>query len=695
MILYIAWRMILAYNKIQGLSIFFSIKKDQFRSMFQKILIANRGEIACRIIRTAQRMKIATVAVYSEIDVNALHVKLADESVCIGPAVSSESYLNYDRIIQAATATSAQAVHPGYGFLSEDAEFAERLIQAGFVFIGPSPEAIRIMGDKQLAKTTMEAAGVPVVPGFHDGQDYAKLEKAARRIGLPVLIKASAGGGGKGMRLVENWDQLKDALTSAQREAQSSFGDNRVFLEKYLANARHIEVQILFDQFGEGVYLFDRDCSIQRRHQKVIEEAPADLSPAIRQQIYQTALQSGKAIGYCNAGTIEFLVDEQEHFYFMEMNTRLQVEHPITELITGLDLVEWQLRIAAGEPLALKQNQLKINGHAIEARLYAENPESNFMPSAGHLKYVRFPQEQLSAVRIDTGIQTDDQVSIYYDPLLAKLISWGKDRAEAIQHLQDILNNTVVFGIHTNWLLLNRIIKDPDFLQRKITTHYLNDKLSALLTEEQSSAPGFVLVIASLAILRQRQAESQSLQDFENDSNSPWLIQDGWRLNGAAKTLVTFWEGSQIHSIRLQKNDTGWILEWNDKKFQATIHWLDSFSTKLIIDHQHYSATVILEDQRLNIFTDARQWIFSLRKPNQTHAEAVNKKSLNAPMPGTLIEIYVQPGEKVTTGQRLLIIEAMKMEHALIAPRDAQIDSVFYKPGDRVQEGVELITFTD
>ncbi|MBS0351532.1 MAG: ATP-grasp domain-containing protein, partial [Proteobacteria bacterium] len=315
--------------------------------MFQKILIANRGEIACRIIRTARKMGITTVAVYSEIDAKALHVSLADESVCIGSATSSDSYLNYERIIQAAQATSAQAVHPGYGFLSEDAEFAEQLVQAGLIFIGPSPEAIRIMGDKQLAKSTMEAAKVPVVPGFHDASNYAALEKAAHRIGLPVLIKASAGGGGKGMRLVEQWDQLKDALDGAQREAQSSFGDNRVFLEKYLGQARHIEVQILFDQLGNGVYLFDRDCSIQRRHQKVIEEAPAQLAPVTRQQISQTALQAGKAIGYVNAGTIEFLVDEHENFYFMEMNTRLQVEHPITELITGLDLVEWQLRIAA------------------------------------------------------------------------------------------------------------------------------------------------------------------------------------------------------------------------------------------------------------------------------------------------------------------------------------------------------------
>ncbi len=661
--------------------------------MFKKILIANRGEIACRIIRTAKKMGIRTVAVYSEIDAKALHVQMADESVGIGPAVSAASYLDSEKIVHAAQITHAEAIHPGYGFLSEDSEFAERLHQAGLIFIGPPAEAIRIMGDKNLAKSTVVAAGVPVVPGYHAEKiDLTAMKQAVQKIGLPVLIKASAGGGGKGMRLVEKLEQLAEAVQSAQREAQASFGDSRIFVEKYLAHARHIEVQILFDQYGKGIHLFDRDCSIQRRHQKVIEEAPAiNLSESTRLQMVNTALRAGEAIHYCNAGTIEFLLDEDESFYFMEMNTRLQVEHPITEMITGLDLVEWQLRIAAGEHLTLNQTDIKIHGHAVEARLYAENPQNNFMPSAGTLRFLQLPDEQLPAIRVDSGVQMHDKVSIYYDPLLAKLVAWGENRPRAIKILQQILNNTAVVGIQTNWTLLNRIAHNPDYLKGKITTHFIADHPALLESPSIAELPDEVIVAACLTILKKQQAELQQFQQQSTDPDSPWFKHDNWRLNQTSSSVITLWQGGKLLSdqprrwqINVSISNSGWRLQWDEHVVELTAQ-----------NRQEVSALVFPEENQITVFYSGNQWLFSLTNPAATADASQATGNLHAPMPGTLIEICVEPGQAVTAGQRLLVMEAMKMEHALVAPRDGKIQTIFYKPGDRVNEGTELIAFTN
>lgn len=651
--------------------------------MFNKILIANRGEIACRIIKTAKKLNIGTVAIYSEIDLNALHVQLADESYCVGAAPSIASYLNREKIIAIAQLAQAEAIHPGYGFLSEDDEFAEKCQQAGLIFIGPSPQAIRMMGDKTLAKTTMVAAGVPVVPGYDgDTTDFDALKKAAQKIGLPILVKASAGGGGKGMRLVENLDQLKEAVQGAMREAQASFGDSRVFLERYLARSRHIEVQILFDQHGHGVHLFDRDCSVQRRHQKVIEEAPAPgLKESTRQKMAQTALRAGEAINYCSTGTIEFLVDENENFYFMEMNTRLQVEHPVTEMITGLDLVEWQLRIAAGEKLTLKQADIKARGHAIEARLYAENPQKNFMPSAGRLEFFALPQVLSANNRVDTGFRTGDKVSIYYDPLLAKIIAWGENRLTAIQNLQKLLHEVVAVGIYTNWSFINRIISNPAFIQEKITTHFIAEQQSLLLTASPNP-PDFVLAIACLAILKQQQANLLLQKDNNEDALSPWFIADGWRLNQAAQHIVSFWQHDKNWQIPVAGYAETWQADWRD----------DNYLTVTLGDEK-IAAIVFNQDNDIHIFCAGEQWLFSQLNPTISAATTQTGHGLKAPMPGTVIQIDVQPGQTVTAGQRLLVMEAMKMEHSLLAPQSGVIQTIHCQSGSQVNEGVQLITF--
>jgi 3-methylcrotonyl-CoA carboxylase alpha subunit len=622
--------------------------------MIKKLLIANRGEIACRVIRTAKKMGIRTVAIYSEIDANALHVQMADESYCVGSAASADSYLNGKKIIQVAKAAQVDAIHPGYGFLSEDAEFAQLCQEAGLIFVGPSAEAIRIMGDKNLAKNTMVQAKVPVVPGYDiDAVD----------IQFPVLVKASAGGGGKGMRVVEKASELAAAAESARREAQASFGDSRIFLEKYLATARHIEVQILFDQYGHGLYLFDRDCSVQRRHQKVIEEAPAPgLTESTRQKMADTALRAGAAIQYCGVGTIEFLVDENANFYFMEMNTRLQVEHPVTEMITGLDLVEWQLRVAGGEKLTLQQQDIKKRGHAIEARLYAENPSNHFMPSAGILRYFQLPSSETPAIRVDSGFQTGDEISVYYDPLLAKLIAWGEDRQKAIRILQSMLQETAVVGIHTNWALLNRLITHPDFITGQPTTHFIADHQTQLLAKS-GEMPAYVMTIAGLALLKQQQTEYQPDSQQNSDIFSPWLLADGWRQNGRATPIVSFWEPAHSRWLTIRLNEE---------------------------ENRH--AIVFIEDNQISVFCDGEQWSLYLLNPREAEAGGASAEGkLQAPMPGTIVEIYVKPSQTVAAGERLLVMEAMKMEHSLLAPRPGAIRSILCKTGDRVNQGAILI----
>lgn len=663
--------------------------------MFKKLLIANRGEIACRIIKTAQKMHIHTVAVYSEIDANALHVQMADESVCIGPAASALSYLDGEKIIRAALETKAEAIHPGYGFLSEDAEFAQRCEQIGLIFVGPSAAAIRRMGDKSLAKMTMLAANVPVVPGYQEDEiDLAAFKTASQKIGLPVLIKASAGGGGKGMRLVESLDQLENALQSARREAEASFGDSRVFLEKYLSHARHIEVQILFDQYGKGVYLFDRDCSVQRRHQKVIEEAPAyRLSKKTRQRMAETALRAGAAIQYKSTGTLEFLVDEHENFYFMEMNTRLQVEHPVTEMITGLDLVEWQLRIAAGEPLALEQDAIQEHGHAIELRLYAENPQNNFMPSAGTLRFFQLPTESSSAIRVDSGFSQGDGVSIYYDPLLAKLIAWGKNRASAIKTLAKMLSETAVIGIHTNWEMLNHIINNAAFVKGNVSTHFIDEQRKNLLFNGSEPSER-VLAAACLALLKQQMQKLQQWRLQSMDAESPWFHHDGWRLfNSDPSIIISMWTHEKYWQISYKRAGKNIILTWENHEQTVLAEWQDDYNFYLFYQDQKIPAISFIEDNQLTVFCNAKRWEFFLQNPAQPEMNTASSREIYSPMPGTLIEICVQPGQSVAAGERLLIMEAMKMEHTLIAPHPGKIKEIFFSAGDWVKEDSLLLAF--
>jgi 3-methylcrotonyl-CoA carboxylase alpha subunit len=665
--------------------------------MFKKILIANRGEIACRIIKSAHKLGIHVVAVFSEIDADALHVKWADEAYPLVGDSSLKTYLNAEQIIHITKQAAVEAIHPGYGFLSENADFAELCQQQGLIFIGPSPQAIRAMGDKVLAKTIMEKAGVPVVPGFHGNcQDRTKIQEMAEKIGYPVLIKASAGGGGKGMRLVENAAMLIDAVEAARREAQSSFGNNKIFLEKYLIGARHIEAQILFDQSGHGLYLFNRDCSIQRRHQKIIEEAPAiGLSADTLKKMETTALTAAKAIQYVNAGTIEFLIDKQENVYFMEMNTRLQVEHPVTEMITGIDIVAWQIRIAFGEQLNLHQPDLKIQGHAIEARLYAENPEQDFIPSAGVLNCFRFPEEKSDEFRIDTGFCEGDKVSIFYDPLLAKIIVWGKNRSVAITKLQHYLKKIMIIGPSTNLSLLYRIAKNPDFIDGFVSTQFLEEHASTLLQGVQKISPE-VILLTSLALQYCQEKEQKCFRIQSEDSFSPWSLKDGWRLNTNASQILFFFKEDQTWKVEINTINDVIHVKWQDHHYQTSfceIQELKSFiSLTIQLDSQMISAFIFNQRDEIIIFYEGEYFTFSTTPPKSQQILS-NSKELLAPMPGTIIETAVSPEQAVFSGDKLFVIEAMKMEHVLTATCAGVIQSVFFQTGDRINAGALLLTF--
>ncbi len=666
--------------------------------MFEKILIANRGEIACRIIKTAKKLGISVVAIFSDIDAHALHVKLADEAYPLGGNELSDTYLNSKKIIAIAKQAGVEAIHPGYGFLSENADFAELCVQNGIVFVGPSSAAIQSMGDKVIAKKIMEEAGVPVTPGVHEEtENIEKLKQLAKKIGFPILVKASAGGGGKGMRLVEKIDDLADAVTSAAREAESSFGNSKIFIEKYITQARHIEAQILFDQHGKGVFLFTRDCSIQRRHQKIIEEAPAiHLSTNTLKKIEKTALKAGKAIGYINAGTIEFLVDEKENFYFMEMNTRLQVEHPVTEMITHIDLIEWQLRIAVGESLSIGQSDLKIDGHAIELRLYAENPEENFMPSTGFLKYYQFPYGELTKLRIDTGFAEGDQISTFYDPLLAKIIVWAKDREAAIQTLRNYLKKIAIVGVKTNLNLLYRILSHPNFGADNLSTQFLEKHLSDLIRLEHKIPPE-VIVFTSIALLNFKQIEKNRFTAQNKDNFSPWLLKDNWRLNQAdASRFVIFFKEEKIFKVIVSVENGHFHFQWDNNHFIAT-SYSEEYPTITMQVHtreiSHQISALIFQDlEEIFVFYEATIYSFSRI---QTHLQAISSglKDLVAPMTGKLMQMHVSVGQTVVKGEKLLVIEAMKMEHVLTASQPGKIKSICFQKGDRVNAGSLLLSF--
>jgi 3-methylcrotonyl-CoA carboxylase alpha subunit len=680
--------------------------KDTETPMFTKILIANRGEIACRVAATARRLGILTVAVYSDADAAAKHVAACDEAVAIGPAAAQDSYLRGERIIAAALATGAQAIHPGYGFLSENAGFAEACAAAGLVFIGPPPAAIRAMGSKSAAKALMERASVPLVPGYHGaGQHPELLQHEANRIGYPVLIKASAGGGGKGMRVVERAGEFQAALASCQREALSSFGDAQVLVEKYLQRPRHIEIQVFADSIGGCVYLHERDCSVQRRHQKVLEEAPAPgMSPERRAAMGSAAVAAARAVGYMGAGTVEFIVDQDGAFYFMEMNTRLQVEHPVTEMITGLDLVDWQLQVAAGAPLPLAQPALAINGHALEARVYAENPDNGFLPSTGLLRHLDLPPHvafepggapgRPASVRIDAGVREGDAISPFYDPMIAKLIVWGPDRDAALARMAHALSGFHVVGLATNVAFLKRLVESPAFAAAELDTGLIERQRDVLFAPP-APAPAAALALAACALLEDERAAAAAGPGMPGD---PWTGSHGWRLNGVARRRLAFADDGGARPVDITYHAHGWTLDTGDARHALALASHDDGRYVVRIDGQRQAGTVRREGNLFHVFMDGRQhalaWSDPLAQPvgGAGAADGAHGR-LTAPMPGKVIAVMASAGQRVAKGAPLVIMEAMKMEHTIAAPCDGVVEEVLYAVGDQVDDGAPLLVF--
>jgi len=689
--------------------------------MFKKILIANRGEIACRVASTARRMAIRTVAVYSDADAHANHVRACDESVYLGGSAPKDSYLRWEKILEAAKATGAEAVHPGYGFLSENEEFAQACADAGLVFIGPPPSAIKAMGLKAESKQLMEKARVPLVPGYHGrDQDPALLQREADRIGYPVLIKASAGGGGKGMRVVEKAGDFAGALASCQREAINSFGDDAVLIEKYVQRPRHIEIQVFGDTQGNYVYLFERDCSVQRRHQKVLEEAPAPgMTEAMRRQMGEAAVAAARAVNYVGAGTVEFIVEQRGDagtsaapgrpkqasapsggsedtpvpsvganmsFFFMEMNTRLQVEHPVTEAITGLDLVEWQLRVASGEALPLKQEQLQIHGHAIEARICAENPDNNFLPATGTLRVYRKPQAtafQRSRVRIDDGVREGGVISPFYDSMIAKLIVHGATREEALARLDLALAQTHIVGVSTNVQFLRGILRTDSFANAKLDTALIERERAVLFDQEPLGLP----LAAAASIARTLLAEAASA------NGDPFSRRDGWQSHGVATRPFEFEFRGEPQSATLRYLHDGALwLQVGDVAGPLVIGSFPSGELELQFGGQRHTLNVYQDEDTAYVFgAEGATRILAIDRlahAGETHAEGGR---LTAPMPGKVVSFAVKAGDKVSRGQPLAVMEAMKMEHTIAAPADGTVEELLYVPGDQVAEGAELL----
>lgn len=658
--------------------------------MINKILIANRGEIACRIIRTAKRLGITTVAVYSEVDAGAQHVIMADEAVLLGPAPATESYLKAELILNIALEMNVDAIHPGYGFLSENADFSEACAKNNITFIGPSAAAIRAMGSKSAAKTIMEKAKVPLVPGYHgDKQDPDFLHQQALNMGYPVLLKAAAGGGGKGMRQVWNDQDFHNALDAAKREAQSSFGDQHMLIEKYLTEPRHVEIQVFCDNHGNGVYLFERDCSVQRRHQKIIEEAPApNMSQDIREQMGEAALKAAKAIAYSGAGTVEFLLDSDGRFYFMEMNTRLQVEHPVTEMITGEDLVEWQIQVANNLPLPKTQAQLTLNGHAFEARIYAEDPDNDFLPQTGTLDYARLPEGE--DIRVDTGVVQGDDVSIYYDPMIAKLIVHGKDRQQALSKLVAALHRYQISGLTTNIDYLLRVAQSDAFAQAQLTTDFV-ERHGVALEKNTNQVNAAEQAVAAFVLLQSKdKLIGNAFSDFA-----------GFRLNHREQRLVQFHIDHHYYEIGATRlsQDT-WLMQVQNEELlvkglthaETAIENVRELYVSVQVGHHRLQLTAAIVGNKLSIFTANRHLKVSL--PTLDYGEddhASSAGGITAPMNGTLVSMLVKAGDKVSKGDIIAIVEAMKMEHALKAPFDATVNECFFAAGERVDGGVILL----
>ena len=629
--------------------------------MFKKILIANRGEIACRIIKTSKSMGVETVAVYSDTDRDALHVKMADQSIYIGPSPASKSYLAIDKLIAAALESGAEAIHPGYGFLSENADFCRQCEEHNITFIGPPLEAIMSMGSKSAAKTIMAKAGVPLIPGYHgDNQDPKTLKKEADDLGYPVLLKAAAGGGGKGMRAVQTEADFDQALDAAKREAMSSFDDDIMLVEKLVLQPRHVEIQVFCDSHQNAVYLFERDCSLQRRHQKVIEEAPAPgMTEKLRQKMGVAAIKAAQAIRYEGAGTVEFLLDSRGEFFFMEMNTRLQVEHPVTEMITGQDLVAWQLSVAAGDPLPCSQDELSITGHAFEARIYAEDPTHDFLPATGTLEVLDPPAEN-NYVRIDTGVLEGDKVSIYYDPMIAKLIVWGKDRAQALNRLTDALAEYHITGVTTNIGFLYNLATSNAFRASAVDTSFIEQNHNEIFRLREADIE-YAAPLAASAVMNLRQSDALNTSQRSSDPNSPWHLTTSW---GLPKPM-----------LRLQIQQCERYLAANDLN-------------NLI------SSTLVVKDEGFDLFTPEGYFNCSEVKPDLgTDDQNTANGSLKAPMHGSVVDLLVGVGDMVKKGDTLVIMEAMKMEHTIVAPADGAVSEFFFERGALVESDVELLAF--
>jgi 3-methylcrotonyl-CoA carboxylase alpha subunit len=654
--------------------------------MFSKILIANRGEIAVRVARTARQLGIASVAVYSSADSQALHVEACDEAFCIGGASASESYLNAARILEVADQCGAEAIHPGYGFLSENAEFARACEAAGIVFIGPPASAIDAMGSKSQAKALMDAAGVPLIPGYHgDNQQADSLAAESRRIGYPQLIKASAGGGGKGMRLVEGEGEFDAALASARREAKAAFGDDKILIERYLRRPRHVEMQIFADDQGNCVHLFERDCSIQRRHQKILEEAPAPgLDDGLRAQIGKAAVNCARAIDYRGAGTVEFLLDEDGSFYFMEMNTRLQVEHPVTEMITRQDLVEWQLRVASGEPLPLQQDQIEMQGHAFEARIYAESPHRDFMPAAGQIKFLQLPGLS-DKVRVDTGVRCGDSIGINYDPMIAKLVVHGGDRDTALSRLAHALRQYQILGPNTNLDFLGALVAIPEFARAEFDTGFIARHHRQLFAEDSEQLRR-ALVLAAAAMLPAFAAPPPA------DDYSPWDLRNHWRMNAASAERIRLLRDGVEHEIFVEQRDRDWHFAYDGHDQRIAGYWIDRQRMRVDLDGERIEFAVLREPGAISLALQGLSIRFDL--PVAVHdadGEAGSTGHPFAPMSGAVVAVPIAPGDKVEMGDSLMIIEAMKMEHAIVAQAPATVSEVLFAVGDQVEEGETLV----
>ncbi|XP_077344021.1 methylcrotonoyl-CoA carboxylase subunit alpha, mitochondrial [Lithobates pipiens] len=692
---------VLQARKLTFGSISLRYASDAGKSKIEKVLIANRGEIACRVMRTAKKMGVQSVAVYSEADRNSMHVSLADEAYLIGPAASQQSYLAMDKIMRVAKSSCAQAIHPGYGFLSENTEFAELCKKENIIFIGPPSSAIRDMGIKSTSKSIMSAAGVPIIEGYHgEEQSDQHLQEQARRIGYPVMIKAVRGGGGKGMRIARSEEEFVEQLESARREARKSFNDDVMLIEKFVDNPRHVEVQVFGDQHGNAVYLFERDCSVQRRHQKIIEEAPGPgISPEVRRKLGEAAVKAAKAVNYVGAGTVEFIMDSQQNFYFMEMNTRLQVEHPVTEMITGTDLVEWQLRVAAGERIPVTQEEITLSGHAFEARIYAEDPNSNFMPGAGPLLHLSTPPADLYT-RIETGVRQGDEVSVHYDPMIAKLVVWAKDRQAALTKLRYCLRQYNIVGLSTNIDFLLSLSGHPAFEAGDVHTSFIPQHYNELFPPKKGIS-NQMLCQAALGLILKEQILTHEFNVHWEDKFSPFASGSGRRINISYTRNLTLLDGDNKVDLKINYNrDGSFDMQVQDKVLNVSGELLNEGGMTFLrcsVDGTLCKSKLVIIDNTIHLFSmeDSVQLGIPVPKFLSEVSTSGSQGGAVAPMTGTIEKVFVKAGDKVEAGDPLMVMIAMKMEHTIRAPKAGTIKKVHFKEGVQASRHAPLVEFEE